>query len=91
MRPTGIPLNGDELRRRRLELRLTQAEVARQLEMHPVHYARIEMGAPTSLKTLRLLERYWEADPTTLELVHPMYRDAFRLSLALPSDTRPPH
>lgn len=67
----GILLDGDELKRRRLLLRLSSAEVARALELHPNHYNRIERGRKrVSLEMLARIEGYFEADPGKHELVH---------------------
>jgi transcriptional regulator with XRE-family HTH domain len=78
MPTTGFRLNGAELLRRRQHLRLSAAEVARALELHPNFYRRIEAGtARVSLSTLAMLEGYHGVDPEQLELVHPDERWRF--------------
>lgn len=76
--PSGIRLDTEFLKTCRTNLRLSQAEVARALEIHPVYYQRVESGrAGVSVTLLGALEGYFDLDPDAMELVHPDDRHLF--------------
>jgi transcriptional regulator with XRE-family HTH domain len=86
MPTTGVRVDIELLVRLRKGLRLSQSEVARQLELHENYYQRVEAGkARISLALLSTLETYFGLDPRANELVHPVDRDQFRRTPALPS------